>query len=147
MVFSSIPSSLLATVLHWLIVPIYQFKAVCREIEHTFRFYFPIYLLALQIRDANEGADIIMVKPGLVYLDVLAGIRREVILIHLCQLFQRNYLLWVTTFWRILIGAAFFMHMCFSWYQPRYVIVWDSPSCNYGEMGRSSLLVFYSCSI
>ncbi|VDO07830.1 unnamed protein product [Rodentolepis nana] len=29
------------------------------------------------IRDANEGADIIMVKPGLVYLDVIASIRRE----------------------------------------------------------------------
>ncbi|KAM7541964.1 hypothetical protein Aperf_G00000014439 [Anoplocephala perfoliata] len=29
------------------------------------------------VRDANEGADIIMVKPGLVYLDVVASIRRE----------------------------------------------------------------------
>uniref|UniRef100_A0A0X3NKM4 Delta-aminolevulinic acid dehydratase n=2 Tax=Schistocephalus solidus TaxID=70667 RepID=A0A0X3NKM4_SCHSO len=29
------------------------------------------------IRDANEGADIIMVKPGLIYLDILACIRRE----------------------------------------------------------------------
>ncbi|KAL7059833.1 hypothetical protein AAHC03_013048 [Spirometra sp. Aus1] len=29
------------------------------------------------IRDANEGADIIMVKPGLVYLDILSCIRRE----------------------------------------------------------------------
>ncbi|VEL38503.1 unnamed protein product [Protopolystoma xenopodis] len=30
-----------------------------------------------QIRDAEEGADMIMVKPGLPYLDVLADIRRE----------------------------------------------------------------------
>ncbi|VDD75774.1 unnamed protein product [Mesocestoides corti] len=29
------------------------------------------------IRDASEGADIIMVKPGLVYLDVIANIRHE----------------------------------------------------------------------
>lgn len=30
------------------------------------------------MRDANEGADIIMVKPGLLYLDVIANIRHEV---------------------------------------------------------------------
>ncbi|KAM3179127.1 hypothetical protein ACTXT7_001174 [Hymenolepis weldensis] len=29
------------------------------------------------VRDADEGADIIMVKPGLIYLDVIANIRRE----------------------------------------------------------------------
>ncbi|CDS37466.1 delta aminolevulinic acid dehydratase [Echinococcus multilocularis] len=29
------------------------------------------------IRDANEGADIIMVKPGITYLDVIANVRRE----------------------------------------------------------------------
>uniref|UniRef100_A0A158QE15 Delta-aminolevulinic acid dehydratase n=1 Tax=Hymenolepis diminuta TaxID=6216 RepID=A0A158QE15_HYMDI len=29
------------------------------------------------VRDADEGADIIMVKPGLIYLDVVASIRRE----------------------------------------------------------------------
>ncbi|KAL5968056.1 Delta-aminolevulinic acid dehydratase [Taenia solium] len=29
------------------------------------------------IRDANEGADVIMIKPGLTYLDVIASVRRE----------------------------------------------------------------------
>src|SRR5205823_5046192 len=34
--------------------------------------------LASSLRDAEEGADILMVKPGLPYLDILARLSREI---------------------------------------------------------------------
>jgi len=38
----------------------------------------PSDALASSLRDAEEGADILMVKPGLPYLDVLANLKREI---------------------------------------------------------------------
>jgi porphobilinogen synthase len=38
----------------------------------------PSDALASSLRDAEEGADILMVKPGLPYLDVLAELKREI---------------------------------------------------------------------
>lgn len=39
---------------------------------------FPSDALASSLRDAEEGADILMVKPGLPYLDVLANLSRQI---------------------------------------------------------------------
>jgi porphobilinogen synthase len=38
----------------------------------------PMDALASSLRDAEEGADILMVKPGMPYLDVLADLSREI---------------------------------------------------------------------
>ena len=39
----------------------------------------PIIILSLKERDIKEGADILMVKPGMPYLDLLQQIKSQVI--------------------------------------------------------------------
>lgn len=60
-------------------------KLTVNSSNYLFTFGFVTFYISIvvcsypQLRDANEGADFIMVKPGTPYLDILSELRRQVI--------------------------------------------------------------------
>lgn len=59
-----------------------------------FSFGFKTSLFVFQNRDIEEGADMIMVKPGMAYLDIVRDVKEKVsYFIFSCQIFRNYYIL------------------------------------------------------